>query len=374
MRAATNPEGGMTDESMKPWALELEEYIREGEPNRVQKSRNWATAIGLQAVDGLTPSRYLLDTAKEHIEGKLTIGEVQELIGSYYDRRNERTEDELQSEEADIVSSRIAEILGERAFSFSPATLRSTHGRLFKGLIKDAGTYRTYNISKKEWVLKGDTVLYAPWELIAETLDYDFDREAGFSFEGMSRDEIAKHIAAFTAGVWQVHPFSEGNTRTTAVFIIKYLNSLGIDVDNKPFEENSWYFRNALVRANYNDAPSGVHETTEFLERFFENALLGRSNQLKNRYAHVDWVDGDEDSTATPQVIQQVTQQVERLLFALGEDEMSLREIMEQLELSDRNNVMKNYINPALELGLIERTVPDKPNSRFQKYRKAKRQ
>lgn len=228
-----------TQHDARSWASDLEGYIRQGEPEQAQKSRNWSTAIGLQAVDGLSPSRYLLDTAKEHIEGRLTISEVQELIESYYERSGERTEEELQSEEADIVSSRIAEILGERVFSFSPATLRSIHGRLFKDLIRDAGTYRTYNISKKEWVLKGDTVLYAPWELIAETLDYDFDREAGFSFEGMSRDDIAKHIAAFMAGVWQVHPFSEGNTRTTAVFIIKYLNSLGIDVDNKPFEENS---------------------------------------------------------------------------------------------------------------------------------------
>lgn len=360
-----------TQHDARSWASDLEGYIREGEPNRVQKSKNWATAIGLQAVDGLSPSRYLLDTAKEHIEGRLTIGEVQELVESYYERSGERTEEELQSEEADIVSSRITEILGERSFSFSPATLRSIHGRLFKGLIKDAGTYRTYNISKKEWVLKGESVLYAPWGLIGETLDYDFGREAAFSYEGMTRDEISKHIAEFTSGIWQVHPFCEGNTRTTAAFIIKYLNSLGIEVDNKPFEENSWYFRNALVRANYNDVPSGIHETVEFLERFFENALLGGAYQLRNRYMHVDWVDESEDENLA--TTQQVTQQVERLLSVLDEAEMSLREIMEQLALSDRNNVMKNYVNPALELGLIERTVPDKPNSRLQKYRKTKR-
>lgn len=286
-----------TQHDARSWASDLEGYIRQGEPDQAQKGRNWATAIGLQAVDGLSPSRYLLDTAKEHIEGRLTIGKVQELVESYYERSGERTEEELQSEEADIVSSRITEILGERSFSFSPATLRSIHGRLFKGLIKDAGTYRTYNISKKEWVLKGESVLYAPWELVGETLDYDFDRETAFSYEGMSRDEISKHIAEFTSDIWQVHPFCEGNTRTTAVFIIKYLNSLGIDVDNAPFEEHSWYFRNALVRANYDDYPKGIRATTEFLERFFENLLLGAHNDLKNRYMHVDYGALEKDGT-----------------------------------------------------------------------------
>ncbi len=361
-----------TQHDMRSWASDLEGYIRQGEPEQAQKGRNWAMAIGLQAVDGLSPSQYLLDTAKEHIEGRLTIGEVQKLVESYYERSGERTEEELQSEEADVVSSRIAEILGERSFSFSPAMLRSIHGRLFKGLIKEAGSYRKFDISKREWVLKGESVLYAPWELIGETLDYDFDRETAFSYEGMSRDETSKHIAEFTSGIWQVHPFCEGNTRTTAVFIIKYLNSLGIEVDNAPFEEHSWYFRNALVRANYSDMSKGIHETGEFLDRFFENALLGGANQLKNRYMHVDWVDEGEDIdlATTQQVTEQVTEQVERLLSVLDEAEMSLREIMERLELSDRNNVMKNYVNPALELGLIERAVPDKPNSRLQKYRK----
>ena len=281
----------------RSWASDLEGYIRQGEPDQAQKGRNWATAIGLQAVDGLSPSRYLLDTAKEHIEGRLTIGEVQKLVESYYERSGERTEEELQSEEADIVSSRITEILGERSFSFSSATLRSIYGRLFKGLIQEAGSYRKFNISKREWVLKGESVLYAPWELIGETLDYDFDREAAFSYVGISRDEISKHIAEFTSGIWQVHPFCEGNTRTTAVFIIKYLNSLGIDVDNAPFEENSWYFRNALVRANYDDCPKGIRATTEFLERFFENLLLGAHNDLKNRYMHVDYGALEKDGT-----------------------------------------------------------------------------
>ena len=368
----------MTDtnkDDTKSWVSDLEGYIRQGEPNQAQKGRNWATAIGLQAVDGLSPSRYLLDTAKEHIEGRLTIGEVQELVESYYERSGERTEEELQSEEADIVSSRITEILGERSFSFSPATLRSIHGRLFKGLIKDAGMYRTYNISKKEWVLKGESVLYAPWELVGETLDYDFDRETVFSYEGMSRDEISKHIAEFTSDIWQVHPFCEGNTRTTAVFIIKYLNSLGIDVDNAPFEEHSWYFRNALVRANYNDMSNDIHETRAFLDRFFENALFGGTHQLKNRYMHVDWVDGskDADLAMAQQVTEQVTEQVAKLLVALGDEELPASEIMDKLGLKHRPTFLYSYLHPALELGLIERTVPDKPNSRLQKYRRVRR-
>ena len=333
-----------TQHDARSWASDLEGYIRQGEPEQAQKGRNWATAIGLQAVDGLSPSRYLLDTAKEHIEGRLTIGEVQKLVESYYERSGERTEEELQSEEADIVSSRITEILGERSFSFSPATLRSIHGRLFKGLIKDAGTYRTYNISKKEWVLKGESVLYAPWGLIGETLDYDFGREATFSYEGMTRDEISKHIAEFTSGIWQVHPFCEGNTRTTAAFIIKYLNSLGIEVDNKPFEENSWYFRNALVRANYNDVPSGIHETVEFLERFFENALLGGSNQLKNRYAHVDWIDGGKDAQGANDDISKCNnctldctlEELTLLRLLVSEPTMTQKQLAEALGVSER--------------------------------------
>ncbi len=277
----------------KRWQFELEEYIRQGEPEQIEKSEAWKTAIGLQAVDGLKTSEYLLDTAKQHIEGKIGIDEAQKRIESYYEERGERTTVEEETKEADIVSSRIAKLLGEKAFQFSPAEWISIHRRLFEGVFDHAGKIRKYNITKKEWVLKGDTVIYAPYNSIKDTLDYDFSTEKQFSYEGLSMEQSVKHLAKFACDIWQIHPFCEGNTRATAVFMIKYMKSFGFNVNNDAFEHHSWYFRNALVRANYNDLKNNVHATTEFLERFFSNLLMGTKYELKNRYMHLDYV-GDE--------------------------------------------------------------------------------
>ena len=275
----------------KNWQFELEEYIKQGEPDKAEKSEAWQTAIGLQAVDGLNTSDYLLDTAKEHIEGKITIDEAQKRIHSYYEQRSARTEMENETKEADIVSARIAKLLGEKAFQFSPAEWLSIHRRLFEGVFGHAGQVRQYNITKKEWVLNGDTVTYADWNSIKETLDYDFATEKQFSYEGLSVDEAVKHLAKFASDIWQIHPFSEGNTRATAVFMIKYMKTFGFSVNNDAFEKYSWYFRNALVRANYNNMQKGVHSTTNFLEMFFSNLLLDTHYELKNRYMHIDYVD-----------------------------------------------------------------------------------
>ena len=274
----------------KNWQFELEEYIKQGEPDKAEKSEAWQTAIGLQAVDGLNTSDYLLDTAKEHIEGKITIDEAQKRIHSYYEQRSVRTETENETKEADIVSARIAKLLGEKAFQFSPAEWLSIHRRLFEGVFGHAGQVRQYNITKKEWVLNGDTVTYADWNSIKETLDYDFSTEKQFSYEGLTVDEAVKHLAKFASDIWQIHPFSEGNTRATAVFMIKYMKTFGFSVNNDAFEKNSWYFRNALVRANYNNLQKGVHSTTKFLEMFFSNLLLDTHYELKNRYMHIDYV------------------------------------------------------------------------------------
>lgn len=273
----------------KRWQFELEEYIRQGEPEQIEKSEAWQTAIGLQAVDGLKTSEYLLNTAKEHIEGKINIDEAQKRIQIYYEKRGERTEIEEGTKEADIVSARIAKILGEKAFQFSPAEWLSIHRRLFEGVFDHAGQIRKYNITKKEWVLKGDTVIYSSWNSITETLDYDFSTEKQFSYEGLSLSESVKHLAKFASDIWQIHPFCEGNTRATAVFMIKYMKTFGFDVNNDAFEHHSWYFRNALVRANYNDLKNDVHATTKFLEQFFSNLLMGTAYELKNRYMHVDY-------------------------------------------------------------------------------------
>lgn len=287
----------------KNWQFELEEYIKQGEPGKAEKSEAWQTAIGLQAVDGLNTSDYLLDTAKEHIEGKITIDEAQKRIHSYYEQHSVRTETENETKEADIVSARIAKLLGERAFQFSPAEWLSIHRRLFEGVFGHAGQVRQYNITKKEWVLNGDTVIYADWNSIKETLDYDFSTEKQFSYEGLSVDAAVKHLAKFASDIWQIHPFSEGNTRATAVFMIKYMKTFGFSVNNDAFEKNSWYFRNALARANYNNLQKGVHSTTKFLEMFFSNLLLDTHYELKNRYMHIDYVDESTSQSISPKVL-----------------------------------------------------------------------
>ena len=271
------------------WQYDLDEYIRQGEPDRSEKSAAWQTAIGLQDVDGLRTSDYLLKTAKEHIEGKIDIVTAQKRIYSYYEQRDVRMTAEQDTKEADIVASRIADLLAEKTFQFSPAELQSIHHRLFTGVFKSAGQFRTYNISKKEWVLNGKSVFYAAFDSIRETLDYDFTQEKAFSYAGLDAVQAIKHIAKFISGIWQIHPFCEGNTRTTAVFMIKYLQTFGFNVSNQVFVDNSRYFRNALVRANYNDLQNDIHARTVFLEQFMENLLTGAQHELKSEDLHVDY-------------------------------------------------------------------------------------
>lgn len=280
------------------WQYDLDEYIRQGEVDRAEKSAAWQTAIGLQDVDGLQTSDYLLETAKEHIEGKIDIATAQKRIRSYYEQRNERLTAEQDTMEADIVASRIAELLAEKTFQFSPAELQSIHRRLFAGVFKSAGQYRTYNITKKEWVLNGNTVFYASFDSIRDALEYDFNQEKEFSYAGLDATQAIKHIAMFISGIWQIHPFCEGNTRTTAVFMIKYLQTFGFSVSNQVFADNSWYFRNALVRANYNDLQNNIHATTVFLVQFIENLLTGANHDLKNRYMHIDYTEKSPSATS----------------------------------------------------------------------------
>jgi len=273
----------------KPSELDFEEYIRQVEPAKREKSYAWSTAIGLQQVDGLTPSDYLLEVAKKNIEGKISLNKAQALIDSYYESKTERTDDKDETEEADKVSARIAQVLSEKAFSFSPSFLIAIHKRLFERVFKHAGEIRKYNISKKEWVLNGDSVLYGPAFELRRALDYDFEREREFNYSGLSMDEIVRHLAFFVSRLWQIHAFCEGNTRTTAVFTIKYLRSMGFKVGNDIFAKNSWYFRNALVRANYKNLDKKIEEEPEYLEKFFRNMLMGEHNELRNRYLHVDY-------------------------------------------------------------------------------------
>ena len=265
----------------------FKEYLRESEPNKAHKGYAWSTAIGLQAVDGLKPSKYLIDTAIQNIEGKITMKEAQSLIDSYYEERPVHLSDDARTEEADKVSSRIAEILSESAFSFSPNEYISIHRKLFQGIYNHAGKIRDYNITKKEWVLDGATVVYGSASELRATLEYVFSQEKDFSYKGLSMDEILHHLAVFISRLWQIHIFGEGNTRTTAVFFIKYLRTLGFVATNDIFAENAWYFRNALVRANYTNLQKGIHETTEYLEVFLRNLLLNEKNELQNRNLHI---------------------------------------------------------------------------------------
>lgn len=273
------------------WYEDLNAYIRLGEPKLKKKAVVWQTAIGLQAVDGLSVSDYLLKTAKENIEGKITDNEANAQISNYYEDCCDRYVIEAGTKEADIVAGRIASLLAEKIFSFTPAFWMSVHRYLFKDVFMHAGKIRNYNIYKNEWVLNGKSVFYASYDSIPMTMEYDFRTEAAFSYKNLSKDDISRHLAQFTCDIWQIHPFGEGNTRSNAVFLIKYLSSLGYSINQECFAKKSWYFRNALVRANYNDFQNDIYATTIYLEKFFENLLFGGKNELKNRYLHIDWKD-----------------------------------------------------------------------------------
>ncbi len=277
---------------------DFEEYIRQSEPHKREKGYAWQTAIGLQAVDGLKPSEYLKEKARQHIEGDITIDEVKQLVDSYYKSKVARSSSEDRTEEADKVSARITEILSENTFTFSPIEYLAIHRHLFEGIFSHAGQIRDYNITKNEWVLKGATVLYASAGSIRETLEYDFSQEKIFDYKNLNIDEAIRHIARFVSGIWQIHAFGEGNTRTTAVFTIKYLYTLGFNFSNETFANHSWYFRNALVRANYNDLTKGVYATTEFLEKFFRNLILNEQNELKNRNLQIDEIEKEAIQSA----------------------------------------------------------------------------
>ena len=262
------------------------------------KGYAWHTAIGLQAVDGLETSEYLAHTAARNIEGEISFDEVSALLQAYY-KENPARDAGDRTEEADKVSARIAALLSERAFSFTPNEYLSIHRSLFAGIFSHAGCIRGYNITKKEWVLNGATVLYGSATELQATLNYDLSEERKFSYKNLSMSEVIHHLAIFISRLWQIHVFSEGNTRTTAVFFIKYLRTLGFDVTNDIFAENAWYFRNSLVRANYNDLKNGIHETTEFLELFLRNLLLNENHPLHNRTLHIS---GTFKAAETPDI------------------------------------------------------------------------
>ena len=264
----------------------FKEYILESDPTKKELGYSWYTAIGLQRVDGLETSEYLKSVALSNIDGDISLKKAEELINSYYEQNDNHSSD---YEEADKVAVNIAKILSEKSFVFTPAQYLDIHKQIFANVYPHAGKIRTFNISKREWVLDGDTVLYGSASLLKETLEYDFNIEKNFDYSALSKDEFITHISRFISSLWQIHVFSEGNTRTTAVFLIKYLRKFGYDVTNEVFAQNAWYFRNALVRANYTNVEKGIFETTRYIELFLENLLFNGNNELKNRYLHIRW-------------------------------------------------------------------------------------
>lgn len=332
----------------------FEEYLREKEPQRKEKGYAWHTAIGLQAVDGLEISEYLLDTAKKNIEGDITFEEAGKLIHSYY-KENVKHTDNSRTEEADKVSVRIAQLLSEKSFVLSPAQYISIHARLFEGVYKHAGKIRDYNITKPEWVLDGDTVMYGGALDLRATLDYDISQEREFSYKELSIEQVIKHLAIFVSRLWQIHIFSEGNTRATAVFFIKYLRTLGFDVTNDIFAQNAWYFRNALVRANYNNIQKGVHETTEFLELFLRNLILGENNELKNRNMHIS---GTLETPKCQNPLINVTLDVtldESVVLNLIKNEPQITQEKIAISVGKSSRTIKRTIDSLKEKGIISR-------------------
>lgn len=332
----------------------FDEYIRQGEPNKAEKAKDWKTAIGLQQVDGLKPSDYLIETARQNIEGDISIEEVKQRIDSYYKQHPVKNE-EPRTEEADKVSARIAEILSEKTFTFSPAEYLTIHRRLFQDMYSYAGKIRDYNITKQEWVLNGETVLYASAESLKATLEFDFHQEKLFSYKGLTQIEIIEHLANFTSYLWQIHIFGEGNTRTTAIFIIKYLRKLGYkEVNNDMFAEHSWYFRNALVRANYEDLSKNIHKTDTFLIRFFRNLLLHEQSVLQNREMHIHFSNYKNDT------LNSKNDTVNEPLFYLIQENNQITALEMSVRLNISLSTAKRKIKDLKLKGIIERVGSDK--------------
>ena len=388
----------MDDERVMQKYLDFDEYIVASEPHKRERAEAWKVAIGLQAVDGLQVSEYLKQTAQRHIEGEITIDEAKELVKQYYVSKTQHDDDEDDRQEADRVSANIAKIINERSFTFSAAGLISIHRNIFSGVFKHAGELRKYDITKKEWVLRGDTVLYGRWQDLRMALEYDIDRESRFDYKGLSMEEVVAHLSRFVSGIWQTHPFGEGNTRTTAVFTIKYLQSIGFKADNKQFEEHSWYFRNALVRANYKNVAKGISQDVHFLELFFRNLLMGETNELRNRYLLVNPPEEWKQPTITGQVqdkhrtsspsgtpsstpsstrticlnpnsnIYTSNDNIIELVRVIGYEELSIKQMMDLRTLKDRMNFLEYHLEPALREKFVRRKFPDRPTHPRQKY------
>ena len=348
------------------------------EPDSEGRLYAWQIAIGLQAVDGLKPSDFLTQTANRNIAGDISIDEARHLIHEYYENRELRTQQEIDEHEADKVSANIAKLLGEEAFRLIPATISYIHECIFDGVFKFAGQYRKINISKKEWVLRGDSVSYTPAPVIAESITWDIEQELKCDYSKLNMEQAVEHIASFISALWQIHPFAEGNTRTSAVLLIKYLRFMGFAVDNASFVRHAWYFRNALVRANYHNTKKHINKEPKYLLRFLRNVLLGENHELKNRYLiipeEVSAPPSTEQATVQVQqvtadnILSQYSTAIQTLIKSMGTEAYSLRQLMEICGLKHRPTFIENYITPAISTGIVRLLYPDKPKHPRQKY------
>ncbi len=258
----------------------VNEYIIKEETESYKRQTYWDMAIGLQKVDNLKPSKYLENLTEENIIGKKTIKEVEQELRNYYIEKNKKQSINMDEFECDLVSTRIVEFLQNDYFELSVNCIKDIHKFLFKDIYDFAGTLRDRNFSKHEIILNGDSVPYTDYKVIEDSLEYDLRLEKDKDYKNMNIVDIISSITDFTSRIWQVHPFREGNTRTTAVFIEKYLRSLGYEVDNTLFKDKSVYFRNALVRSNYSNSDLNIKTDSKYLVKFYENLLLGKTNNL----------------------------------------------------------------------------------------------
>ena len=393
------------------------------EPGRSEKETAWLTAIGIQAADGLRTSDYLWQLSQKHIDGKISFEEAAGQLNDYYSEKNAHDAGDPEKEEADKTAVNITRLLMSDAFSFSAAGLGSLHRRIFDGVYENAGVPRDFELSKREWVLGGDIIGYMKLEALPGALEECIEKERKYKYDISSSDALIEHMAAFISKIWQICPFGEGNTRFTAVFTLLYLRYLGIGYKIDTFKNDSWYFHNALVRANYRNIEKNIDYEPIYLERFFRNLLLSEQWDLRNRYVHVrpaaEWSTqsklSDETSAGQVEVKKDVRKvdvrgkeqtSIEKasskakhkkaktkpalpaeteenspkpdkkvddtnilfLAVAIGDEFLSAKEIMERLHLKGRDNFLKLYLTPALDAGILALLYPKSPRHPRQKY------
>lgn len=367
-----------------------------------EKEEAWQLAIGIQAAEGLRTSEYLLQIAQKNISGKLSIDEAKEELRSYYFERNAHDAGDPEKENADKTALNIARVLLTETIDLSADSLANLHKEIFEEVYEKAGATRDYDVSKREWVLGGDILTFMQPEAVLDALNKCLAEERNYRYDTSSTDTLISHLAAFVAKVWQICPFGEGNSRFTAVLTLLHLRQMGIGYNIDTFKNDSYYFHNALVRANYRNIEKNIGYEPVYLERFFRNLLLSEHWDLRNRYVHVrpaaEWRNQAQsnNNTATGQVqIKKDTRKYKEedkrksskeeiqssqdedyadnpnilfLAVAMGDEFLSVKEILERLHLKGRDNFLKLYLTPAIDSGIVALLYPKSPRHPRQKY------